>query len=153
MLSTQSINEIIQRIIEREGGYVDHPSDPGGETKYGISKRSYPGEDIRNLTVERATELYRRDYVEKHGIDKLDSARTAELVVDWVVHSGTLGIRKLQQKLNVPIDGIMGPQTIQALNNMQDPRKILLWRLDFLIGLTGHPFIRGWVKRLVELGL
>lgn len=153
MLSTQSVNDIIQRIIKRKGGYVNHPQDPGGETKYGISKRSYPNEDIRNLTIDRATELYRRDYVEKHGIDTLDSDRTAELVVDWVVHSGTLGIRKLQQALNVPVDGVMGPQTIQALNKLQDPRKILLWRLEFLIGLTGHPFIKGWVKRLVELGL
>ena len=49
-------------VLKFEGGYVDHPSDPGGETKYGISKRSYPNEDIKNLTVQRAGEIYHRDY-------------------------------------------------------------------------------------------
>lgn len=54
--------KIIQFALQEEGGYVNHPSDPGGETKYGISKRSYPNEDIKNLTVQRAIEIYRKDY-------------------------------------------------------------------------------------------
>ncbi len=54
--------KIIAFVLEEEGGYVNHPSDPGGETKYGISKRSYPTTDIKNLTVQDAMEIYRRDY-------------------------------------------------------------------------------------------
>lgn len=152
MLSHQAITELIHRLVKREGGYVDHPRDPGGRTKYGISQRSYPDEDIRNLTLARASDIYRRDFVEKYGISKLGSDRTAELVLDWVVHSGTLAIRTLQRRLDVTVDGIIGPQTIARLNEV-DPQQILRWRLEFLVGLTGHPFIKGWVRRLIELGL
>ena len=52
-----------------EGGYVNDPDDPGGETKYGISKRAYPNEDIKNLTRERAEYLYKRDYWDIPGFD------------------------------------------------------------------------------------
>ena len=52
-----------------EGGYVNDPDDPGGETKYGISKRAYPHEDIRALTRERAEFLYERDYWKPLGLD------------------------------------------------------------------------------------
>ena len=54
--------DLIDGVLVREGGYVDHPSDPGGETKYGIAKRSHPKEDIKNLTKERAAEIYEKDY-------------------------------------------------------------------------------------------
>ena len=49
-------------ILHLEQGYVNDPDDPGGETKYGISKRTYPNEDIKNLTPERATAIYRADF-------------------------------------------------------------------------------------------
>lgn len=45
-------------VVGHEGGYTDHPSDPGGETKFGISKRSYPNENIKGLTLERAKQIY-----------------------------------------------------------------------------------------------
>jgi lysozyme family protein len=54
-----------------EGGYVNDPADPGGETKWGISKKAYPDEDIKALTPERAADLYYRDYWKKSGADKL----------------------------------------------------------------------------------
>lgn len=54
-----------------EGGYVNDPRDPGGETKFGISKRSYPREDIKALTRDRAITIYKRDYWDKPGCDKL----------------------------------------------------------------------------------
>lgn len=55
-------DSIIAFVLGEEGGYVNHPSDPGGETKYGISKRSYPAVDIKNLTKQDAIEIYRNDY-------------------------------------------------------------------------------------------
>ncbi len=54
--------EIVRDVIDREGGYVNHPKDPGGETKYGIAKRSHPEEDIRSLTRKRAEEIYYDEY-------------------------------------------------------------------------------------------
>ena len=58
-------------VVGIEAGYVDDPDDPGGETKYGISKRAYPNEDIKNLTLDRAKSLYQRDYWNKLGLDAL----------------------------------------------------------------------------------
>lgn len=53
-------------------GYVNHPKDPGGETKYGISKKSYPDLDIKALTLEEAMAIYLRDYWMASEADKLD---------------------------------------------------------------------------------
>ena len=52
----------IENVIKHEGGYVNDPSDPGGETKYGISKKAYPKVDIKNLTLDDAIEIYKDDY-------------------------------------------------------------------------------------------
>lgn len=53
---------VLKFTIPAEGGYVNDPDDPGGETKWGISKRQFPNEDIANLTPERAAELYYNNY-------------------------------------------------------------------------------------------
>jgi lysozyme family protein len=55
-------NKAFEDVLGLEGGYVNNPHDPGGETKWGISKKRYPKEDIKNLSVERAKALYKRDY-------------------------------------------------------------------------------------------
>lgn len=74
-------------VIGIEAGYVNNPRDPGGETKFGISKRAYPNEDIQNLTLERARELYRRDYWDKCGLDAL-SWEMALIEFDAAVNQG-----------------------------------------------------------------
>jgi len=61
----------VPHVLKREGGYVDDPTDRGGETKYGISKRSYPQLDIKNLTLEQALEIYRKDYWKPSRVEKL----------------------------------------------------------------------------------
>lgn len=153
MLSPDQITKLANDVIEREGGYVNHPSDPGGETKYGISRRSYPTENIKELSLDRARYLYERDFIRAHRLDRLDDYRTAELVLDWLVHSGPLAIRQIQKKLGLTVDGVVGDQTLAALQVLENPERILRWRLDFLLGLTQHPFIKGWVNRLYKLGL
>ena len=55
-------DDIIEKVLEHEGGLVDDPKDAGGLTNLGISQRAYPDEDIRGLTVERAKELYNQGY-------------------------------------------------------------------------------------------
>jgi lysozyme family protein len=74
-------------VVGIEGGYVNDPQDPGGETKYGISRRRYPNEDIRNLTLDRAKFLYQRDYWNTQGCDKLEWTE-ALLVFDCAVNGG-----------------------------------------------------------------
>lgn len=75
-------------VIGIEAGYVNDPKDPGGETKYGISKRRYPNEDIKNLTIERAQFLYRRDYWSSNGCESM-TWEQALLVFDAAVNGGS----------------------------------------------------------------
>src|SRR3954469_18004472 len=74
-------------IIGIEAGYVNDPKDPGGETKYGISKRRYPNEDIKNLTFDRAKFLYQRDFWKSHKCDTM-TWEQALLVFDTAVNGG-----------------------------------------------------------------
>jgi lysozyme family protein len=64
----------VERVLADEGGYVCNPSDPGGETNFGITKRSYPDLDIKGLTREDAIAIYWRDWWTKYGFDRLSLA-------------------------------------------------------------------------------
>lgn len=66
-----SFKEAVEFSLQWEGGYVNDPTDPGGETKWGISKRAFPNEDIKNLTKERAMEIYYNRYWVAAGCDSL----------------------------------------------------------------------------------
>lgn len=77
----------IEHVLKWEGGYVNDRRDPGGETKYGISKRAYPNEDILDLTKARAEFLYDRDYWRAMGCDKMPDG-VALLVFDTAVNCG-----------------------------------------------------------------
>ena len=68
-----TFEEIIDKVIEHEGGYVNDPDDPGGETKYGIAKKSNPDVDIKNLTIEQAKEIYWDKYWVPNKVDKVPS--------------------------------------------------------------------------------
>lgn len=110
-------------VLEHEGGYVNDPVDPGGETNYGISKRSYPDEDIASMTRERACELYYRDFWMRPGIGDLPWPVSGK-VLDVAVNIGTgRAIRMLQACLCrlgwwVEIDGEIGKQTLGAASRV-----------------------------------
>ena len=80
-----SFSKVIKMVLEHEGGYVNHPSDPGGETKYGISKRAYPEVNIAELTEEDAEELYFNDYWSRIKGEELP-AGVACVVMDYAVN-------------------------------------------------------------------
>lgn len=88
-----TFDEAVAHILRFEGGYVNDPADPGGETKYGISKRAYPQLDIKNLTVEDAKAIYYRDYWLPAGCDSLPTA-AAFLVFDFAVNAGVERARR-----------------------------------------------------------
>ena len=107
-----------ERLIGHEGAWVNDPRDPGGETKYGISRRSYPGEMIRTMTLERAKEIYLRDYWGPAGCNAVPDAIKYDLF-DMAVHSGVItAIKTLQRTVNVDDDGKLGPVTLQAVASM-----------------------------------
>lgn len=105
-----------------EGGYVNNPRDPGGETNFGISKRSHPNEDIKNLTPQRAVEIYRSEYWNPVAARVVDVApRLAFVLFDSSVNQGNGAAAKmLQGILHVAQDGIIGPKTLDALQEAID---------------------------------
>ena len=143
-----------ERLIGHEGGYVNHAKDPGGETKFGISKRSYPGENIKEMTLVRAKDIYQRDYWWKAGCDLVPDCVKFDLF-DTAVNAGPgAAIRMLQKALGVTQDGVIGPKTMQAISSM-DPERLDKrfngHRLDHLNNLGTWPdFGRGWAQRIAE---
>jgi len=143
-----------ERLLGHEGGYVDDPADPGGETRYGISKRQYPGEDIKGLTLARAKELYRRDYWGPAGCDAVQESLKFDLF-DTAVNAGVeKAIKLLQRSVGEVEDGILGPLTIQSAQSMNAWRLFARFnghRLDHLNNLSHWPrFGRGWAQRIAE---
>lgn len=65
----ENFERALEFTLTWEGGFVDNPTDPGGVTKYGISQKAYPDLDIRNLTIEQAKEIYKRDYWDRAACD------------------------------------------------------------------------------------
>lgn len=139
-------------VFKYEGGYVNDQHDPGGETNLGISKRSYPKEDIRNMTRARAAQIYRRDFWDKLRCDELPAG--LDLVAfDAAVNSGpSRGAKWLQQALGVAVDGKVGLATIGAAKNTYTPAAVLRavgFRRAFLKTLpTWERYKNGWTKRL-----
>src|SRR5438045_9518054 len=82
-----SFDQALALVLRFEGGYVNDEQDPGGETKFGISKRAYPNLDIRNLTPELAGQIYASDYWGPSGCDRLTPGM-AVVVFDSAVHVG-----------------------------------------------------------------
>lgn len=100
--------------LRHEGGYVNDPHDPGGETNMGISRGSYPNENIRGMTRSRASEIYRRDYWAPLRGDELPAGLDM-VAFDGAVNSGvSRGAKWLQSALGVTADGKIGPQTLAA---------------------------------------
>lgn len=145
-------DEAFKKLIGHEGGYVDHPADPGGATNFGISQRSYPKEDIRGMTLERAKFLYRRDFWDAAGCDALP-AKVRFSLFDMAVNSGVKrAVMTLQAAVNADQDGIIGKQTIMLIEIMPEAKLIARFnghRLRFMSALPNWPaFGRGWANRI-----
>lgn len=140
-----------------EGGYVNDPRDPGGETKYGISKRSYPKVNIAELTLEEATEITHRDFWLKMRCDEMPEA-IAAVTLDCGFNQGpSIAGRLLQKALrNVTVDGVIGPQTIAAVNAHGHPTELAIsfigWRLRrYAFTANANTYMRGWSIRVLRL--
>jgi lysozyme family protein len=143
----------VELILKHEGGYVNHPSDPGGETNWGISKRAYPQLDIKNLSRNDAIAIYRRDYWERCRCDELPGAMALS-VFDFAVNAGVRrAIITLQRSIGVRDDGILGPITMTHAKQ-SDRGAVIRYaelRISFYRGLkTWATFGRGWTARTDE---
>jgi len=145
-----NFDEAFDRLLGHEGGYVNDPKDPGGETNWGISKRSYPNVDIKNLTRDGAKAIYLRDFW-----NPLGQAHPAVKfqVFDFAVNGGlSTGLRKLQAAIGVADDGHWGPISASALARM-DLNDVLLrfnaQRLRYYTVLSlWASYGKGWTNRV-----
>jgi lysozyme family protein len=159
--------DIIGAIIAREGGFVDHPEDRGGPTKYGVTLaslqrwRQHPCQksDIQTLTEPEARQILTELFLIQPGFQLIADQSLRAFVTDWGVNSGpTNAIKALQDAVSVTQDGVLGPQTIKAINAM-DPRLLFLRVFASRLKFIGHllsrqpsqaVFAEGWLTRLAD---
>tara|TARA_Y100001970_G_scaffold293018_1_gene437231 strand:+ start:1456 stop:1932 length:477 start_codon:yes stop_codon:yes gene_type:complete len=155
-----TFEEIIEQVLEHEGGYVNDPDDPGGETKYGIAKKFNPDVDIKNLTKEGAKEIYYEKYWKPSKADQVPD-RLKHIYFDMVVNFGQGGaVRVLQQAAvsrghNIEVDGGIGPATIKAIQNVETDRvrayRVLKFARIVIKRPTQEKFWLGWFRRASEV--
>lgn len=143
----------VERSLSHEAGYVWHPRDPGGETKWGISKRTYPHLNIKDLTREDAKLIYKRDFWNACG-SSLDPAVMYQVFDAAINHGIGNAIRMLQKAVKVADDGHWGPNSQSHYENMELNDKLmrfLSYRMDFMTKLiTWDSFGKGWMRRIAE---
>lgn len=172
---SRSVEQMIDDVIRREGGYVDHPQDRGGPTNFGITQstlsrhlgRPASAEEVRRLERTLAAEIYRRDYYAAPHIDALPG-RIQPFVFDAAVNHGPgRAIRFVQEVCTaagfgpLAVDGRCGPSTRQVA--AEADRVMGDWllaalveeRRNFYLALVERDpeqrvFLRGWLNRLAE---
>lgn len=180
------------KLIKHEGGFVAHPNDPGGATNRGITianwkayGRDVDGDgdidvnDLRFSTIDDAKKFYKKHFWDKMQADKIDSQQVAETFIDHGVNAGvSRSVRMMQYLVKVPIDGLIGPKTINAINSFNPTT--LLQRFNAMrgayysyrgnaksrdtsydnffrtLGVTpssrASVFLKGWMNRLSTFG-
>ena len=157
-----NFDHCMEMLLKHEGGYVNHPKDPGGRTNLGVTQRVYEAwvgrkvteQEMKDLTPEDVKPIYRANYWDAVWGDHLPSGVDWS-VFDWAVNSGPARATKaLQRIVGAVSDGVVGPKTMQAVMDM-DPVKIIDMmyeeRQRFYQGLsTFDTFGRGWTRRNKE---
>jgi lysozyme family protein len=155
-------DEIIEVVLEHEGGYVNDPDDPGGETNFGIAKRSHSDVDIKNLTKEGAKEIYKKEYWDKNKVESLPEDLW-HIYFDMCVNQGkSRAVKIIQRAVNskggsLTVDGGMGPMTIAAIGKFRvELDRVRAYRVKYYADLvTRKPdlekFYFGWFRRALEV--
>lgn len=150
-----SFEQAVAMVLKHEGGYVNDSRDPGGETRFGISKRAYPDVDILRLTEDEAKAIYKRDYWDKLRTDEIPEP-LAICLFDAAVNMGRdKAVRLLQRACGVAQDGVMGGNTIAAANRLSDA--VVRFSTERAIAYTGirgfDTFGKGWLRRTFSVAL
>lgn len=165
-----NFNRAFEEVISIEGGYVNNPKDPGGETKFGISKRAFPNIDIKSLTLNEAKSIYWENYWsnDRLNLDMIDDYCIQLELFDTAVNMGvSTAAMMLQEALNLlnrnernyldlTVDGWIGETTLNAfkksnkdilekvLNGLQFMRYVEIVRYN----PEQEVFFNGWMKRV-----
>ena len=162
---------LIDRLIDREGGYVNDPNDRGGATNMGVTQGKYdewrrkkglPLKDVKDLDVDEAHNLYYEDFLVGPKLQKVASGPLLELLFDSAVNHGPWqAVKWLQRAVHAKDDGIIGPNTIGKVQEIQEDHRllyvdVLTRRYEFygqIITQNRHPYYhsaRIWMKRMTE---
>ena len=155
----KNFNLCLKMLLQHEGGFVNHPQDPGGMTNLGVTKAVYEQylgrhvseQEMRELTPDDVAPIYKRNYWDKVRGDDLPSG-VDWAVFDWAVNSGpSRAAKALQRAACVTPDGAIGPMTLRAVAD-RDPESIVDYihdaRQRFYESLTTFKtFGRGWTRR------
>ena len=153
---TDLFNRCIEVVLESEGGYVNHPNDPGGETNMGITKMNYPNLNIKNLTRNHAIEIYFRDYWSKMNLLDINNEELILHLFDMGVNAGTKrAIMLVQRIVGAKVDGIIGNETVTKINCYSEDLVYLYKqeRKKYYSSLARRKpqlqvFLKGWMNRI-----
>ena len=149
----------IDFVLKSEGGFVDHPDDPGGATNLGISQRAHPEVNMRKLTRKQAERIYQEDYWDVCRCYSIDYPASLA-VFDYAVNSGTrVATRALQRAVGTTPDGKIGRKTLAAIHRSHPTsiaRHVTDHRLSNFIRIVRRRpaslvFLKGWMRRLMHL--
>ncbi|MCH7329654.1 glycoside hydrolase family 108 protein [Acinetobacter modestus] len=161
-----TFEQAFDRLIGHEGEFTDDPKDRGNwttgiigkgickGTKYGVSAMTYPDLDIKNLTLDQAKAIYKRDWWDKLNADSLDAAIVFQ-VWDFAINAGMgTAKRKLQKSVGMAEDGIIGPLTLKAILKV-DLNDLLMKfnaeRLNYYTSLSTWPrYGKTWTRRVAN---
>lgn len=152
------------KLLQLEGGFVNHPEDKGGITNCGITLetfRSFLGQDktvkdLQSMNYGMWKEIIKAGYWDKVKGDRIDNQSLAELIADWCVNSGLAAIRKVQEIVGCKPDGVVGTITLSLINS-SDPKELFerIWnaRHQHYINIVKRSpsqkvFMNGWMNRL-----
>ena len=155
-------DKCLETILHHEGGYVNHPKDPGGETNLGVTKRVYEEfggtKDMKELTVEDVAPIYKKGYWDKMKGDDLPGGLDL-CVFDFGVNAGPGRAAKyLQTQIGTVADGGIGPNTLAKLEEYirengehEAVKKYQEMRQKYYESLsTFATFGKGWTRRVDE---
>jgi lysozyme family protein len=159
---------LLKVILHHEGGFVNHPKDPGGMTNLGVTKRVYDEwvgresteEEMRNLTKEDVAPIYRKNYWDRCKCDELPDGVDL-MVFDFAVNAGTgRSAKHLQEIIGTTVDGGIGPNTLKKMNEWIDEQEDGVYELIDALSKkrqayyeslsTFETFGNGWTRRVEE---
>ena len=161
-----SFDKYAPKLKRWEGGFANHPADPGGATMCGVTLATFrawygqdkTAEDLRRMTETQWRHIMKTGFWDKCWGDQITNQSVAEIIVDWCVNSGTGMIRKVQEIVGTKVDGIVGPKTVAQINAARP--QILHYKLKaaraawYAQLVENRPsniaFYDGWFNRLAD---
>lgn len=168
-----NFDKFFPELLKHEGGFVDHPDDPGGATNKGVTMKTFKLyaqkllgveptlENLKNLTDEQAGKIYKTMYWDRIKGDDIEFQELANIVFDFYVNAGANASKLLQRVLNdmgqdIAVDGGIGPKTLGAIDNVDQKelyRRYKQGRITYYKDLVERKpklnvFLKGWLNRV-----